>query len=265
MKRKIILSGVLAVLFSSFVVAKENIQDLFKDYKAIIYTINIRSFGSVDTNNNGIIEPEVGDSRGTFLNAKERLKELKVQGVNTVYVLPITPTGKLKALGTAGSLYALNSFSEIDDNLDVKTNELTLYEEAKEFTKEAHKLGLNVIVDLPSCGSYDLSLKKPSWFILDEKQNSITPADWTDVRLFKIYNKDKSLNKETLDNFKSFVDMTQELGFDGIRADVAAIKPYAFWKKLIDYARSKNPEFLFLAEASPQWDNPAPKGVSHYS
>ena len=59
--------------------------------------------------------------------------------------------------------------------------------------------------------------------------------------------------------------MVQNLGFDGIRADVAAIKPYAFWKELIDYSRSKNKNFLFLAEASYEWTNPASKGVLHYA
>ena len=130
--RRILLLG-LILLLGSYSYARENLREQFKNYQGIIYTINIRSFGSVDKNLNGIIEPELGDIKGTFLNAKVRLKELKNDGINTVYVLPITPVGKLKALGTAGSLYAMDSFDEIDKNLDDETNELTVYEEAKEF------------------------------------------------------------------------------------------------------------------------------------
>ena len=71
--------------------------------------------------------------------------------------------------------------------------------------------------------------------------------------------------KANLDNFKSFVDMVQNIGIDGIRADVAAIKPPNFWKEIIKYARNKNKDFLFLAEANIEWSNPAPNGVKHYS
>ena len=49
------------------------------------------------------------------------------------------------------------------------------------------------------------------------------------------------------------------LGADGIRADVATIKPAKFWEEIISYARKKNPEFLFLAEASDSWREPPSK------
>ena len=265
MRRSLILLGIGLYLLSSFVSAKENLRELFKNNEAIIYTINIRNFSAVDKNLNDVIEIEQGEKIGTFLGAKNKLKDLKKEGINTIYLLPITPSGKLKALGTAGSLYAMDEFNKIDSNLDDKDNEKSVYDEAREFVNEAHELGLNVIVDLPSCGSYDLTLRKPSWFIFNKKNQSITPADWVDVRLFKIYDEDKNLNKVILNNFKSFVDMVVDLGFDGIRADVAAIKPPKFWKEIITYARSKNKDFLFLAEANIEWSNPAPNGVPYYS
>ena len=263
MKRIGILLSALALTFSP-ICAKENIREQFKNNEAIIYTLNIRNFAAVDKNFDGLINEKQGDIQGNFTNAKPKLKELSNLGINTVYLLPITPTGKLKALGNAGSLYAMDDFSTINPQLEDYTNNLTLFEEAKEFIDEAHKLNMNVIIDLPSCASYDLTLKKPDWFIYKNNE-PIVPADWTDVRLFKIYNKDKTLYKPTLDNFKSFVDMAQAIGFDGIRADVAAIKPYEFWKEIIDYSRNKNPDFLFLAEAAIDWTNPAPIGVPHYA
>ncbi len=263
MKRIIILAIVL--FLNSCVLAQESIRELFKNNEALIYTINIRNFGAVDKNSDGIINSQDNDVRGTFLNAKAKLKTLADEGINTIYLLPVTPSGKLKALGTAGSLYAMDSFDEISSDLDDLSDPRNVKEEAKEFIKEAHRLNLNVIIDLPSCGSYDLSIKKPGWFEFDKTGKTLTPADWTDVRLFKIYNPDKTLYEPTLNNFKNFIDLALELGFDGIRADVAAIKPYEFWKNLINYARQKKPDFLFLAEASPSWSNPASNGVSHYS
>ncbi len=233
-----------------------DLRTLFTGNKAIIYTINIRSFGAVDKNGNDIIEPWLGDTPGTFLNAKERLDDIVQTGANTIYLLPITKVGKLKALGTSGSLYAMDSFNELNPQLDDKTDPKSVFAEAKMFIQEAHKKNLRVIIDMPSCGSYDLSLEKPELFLKDKQGKTIVPADWTDVRLFKVYNNDGTLNKDLLDNYKKFADMVLALGADGIRADVAAIKPYEFWKELIDYVRKSDPQFMFLAEASTAWSNP---------
>ena len=62
-----------------------------------------------------------------------------------------------------------------------------------------------------------------------------------------------------MNTLKKFVDMVIELGADGIRADVATIKPYKFWEELIKYTREKDSEFLFLAEASDSWREPPSK------
>ena len=88
---------------------------MFLNNNAIICGINIRNFNSKDTNKNGIIDED--EQKGNFVNAIERLDELKDLGINTLHVLPITPAGKLKALGTAGSLYAISSFTDINEQL----------------------------------------------------------------------------------------------------------------------------------------------------
>ena len=263
MNKRFFIASLILFLTVQNAFAK-SLRELFSNNEAIIYTLNIRNFNAQDIDNDGIIDFEKGDIKGTFLNAMEKLEELKEQGINTLYLLPITKTGKIKALGTAGSLYAMNSFDELNLQLDDLQNELSIDEEAKLFINKAHSLGLKVIVDLPSCAAYDLVLSKPKWLLLDKNQEPIVPADWTDVRLFKIYN-EHHLNPEMIENFKKFVDKMQALGFDGIRADVAAIKPYGFWKNIIDYSRKNNPDFFFLAEASPDWSNPAPTGVNKYA
>lgn len=55
--------------------------------------------------------------------------------------------------------------------------------------------------------------------------------------------------------------MVINLGADGIRADVATLKPAKFWKDLISYSRTKDHQFLWLAEASESWTTP----VSEYA
>lgn len=238
---------------SSPVFAVDSLRTMFLNNHAVICGINIRSFNASDTNGNGIIdENEVG---GNFINAIERLDEIKNAGINTIHLLPITPVGKLKALGTAGSLYAIADFAKVNNQLIDKTSKLTPTQQAKLFIDECHKRGIKVIIDMPSCGSYDLFLKQPELFLKDKKQLSIVPTDWTDVRLFNTGN-NKKLNQDLINVHKAFVDLVIEIGADGIRADVATLKPYKFWVEIIDYTRAKSPDFLYLAEASDSWREP---------
>ena len=238
-----------------------DLKTLFSRNQAIILAVNIRTFNAVDKNGNDIVEPEKGEVTGNFVNAVKRLDEIKAQGINTIHLLPITPVGKVKAMGTAGSLYAISDFTKLNPQLDDPSNKLSVEQEARNFILECHKRDIRVIVDLPSCGSYDLFLANPNLFLKGDDGQSIVPSDWTDVRLFKVTNPDGSLNDELYLQYKNYVDMVQRLGVDGIRADVATSKPAEFWQKLISYAKSKDPQFMFLAEASESWNDPVAKNA----
>ena len=250
MRGKFLLIIAALILGSVSVHAEAGLRTLFLENNAVICGINIRTFNAQDNNGNGIIDEN--ETRGNFINAIDRLDELKSMGINTLHILPITPVGKLKALGTAGSLYAISDFTSINNQLIDKKSKLSPEEQVKLFFNECHKRGINVIVDLPSCGSYDMFLKNPELFIKDEKQLSVVPTDWTDVRLLNTGTNEK-LNEDLINIHKKFIDMVTDLGADGIRADVATIKPSSFWEELIKYTRDKNPEFMFLAEASDSW------------
>ena len=228
-------------------------RKLFLDNNAIIYEINIRNFNAKDNNGNGIIEFELGEESGSFINAIERLDELKKMGINMIHVLPITQTGKTKALGTAGSLYAASSFNKINEQLKDKTSSLELNEQVKKFVDKAHARGIRVIIDLPACGAYDLYLQRPELFVKDNDNSPVIPSDWTDVRLLNAGNED-IINTDVFGVYKEFVDLAiDDLGVDGIRADVAHCKPAKFWRTLIAYSREKDSQFLWLAESSDSW------------
>ena len=249
----LVLALLVSVTGSCLSGETNNLRTMFSNGQANIMGINIRTFNAQDKNGNEIIDED--EISGNFLNAIDRLDEIKSLGINTLHVLPVTPVGKLKALGTAGSLYAISGFDEINPQLIDKNSELSPKEQAKKFVDECHKRNIKVIIDLPSCGSYDLFLNKPELFIKDDKNISIVPTDWTDVRLFNTGNNEK-LNQDVLNIHKKFIDMVLELGADGIRADVATIKPSKFWIEITNYARQKDKEFLFLAEASDSWREP---------
>ena len=105
---------------------QNDLRTRFLNNETIIMEINIRSFNSKDIDGDGFINESLGEERGTFINAIERLDELKNLGVNTLHVLPVTPVGKLKALGTAGSLYAAAGFDSINEDFYDKNSKLTL-------------------------------------------------------------------------------------------------------------------------------------------
>lgn len=249
----------LAVFFFTLTASAQGLREEFLANKSVIYVINIRSFNSQDIDKSGIIEMEKGEIAGNFINAIGRLDEIKAQGINTLHLLPVTKVGRQSALGTAGSLYSMSSFTELDRLIDDRTNDSTVKEEAKFFVDECHKRGIKVIFDMPACGSYDLFLERPELFIVDKDKKPITPLDWSDVRLFKVLDEKGGLYKPTYEAYKSYVDLLIELGADGIRADVATNKPYEFWVGLIKYTRAKNPDFMFLAEASESWKTPIAK------
>ena len=262
--KKIFLLSILFLFQCNYVFAQENtdnktdLRELFQNNKAVIYSINLRTFNANDKNGNGIIDFYEGETPGSFINAIDRLDELKQLGVNTIHLLPITPVGKIKALGTAGSLYALADFHSVNLQLVDVQSDLSPKEQAKKFVDECHKRGIKVIVDLPSCGAYDLYINSPDLFVLSEDGSPFIPADWMDVRLFKVSDKYQELiNSDIFVLHKIFINYMLSIGVDGIRADVATLKPYIFWKELIKYARTKKEGLLFLAEASESWTKPA--------
>lgn len=256
--KKIVIALVLILSFSNNSFAEEqSLRSMFQNNEAIIYSLNLRTFNASDKNGNGIIEFSQGENSGSFINAIERLDELKSLGINTIHLLPITPVGKIKALGTAGSLYSMSDFTKINIQLADTNSELSIQDQAKKFIDECHNRGIKVIIDLPSCGAYDLFINRPDLFLLDENGEPDTPADWLDVRLFNVPDDEKLFNSDIFILHKIFVNNVINLGADGIRADVATIKPYIFWEELIKYARSKQKDFMFLAEASESWTEPA--------
>lgn len=237
-----------------------NLRTDFLNHETVIYAVNLRNFNAQDLNKNGVIDFDEGEESGNFLNAVARLDELHANGVTAIHLLPVTPVGKTKALGTAGSLYSAAGFNSLNPQLKSDKTMLTIEEQAKKFIKEAHERGIAVIVDVPACGAYDFYLQRPELFAKDKSGQPVIPADWTDVRLFN-GGTESVVNRDVFNVYREFTDYMMDLGVDGIRADVAHSKTAKFWKELISYSRQRDPEFLWLAESSDSWKD----SVSEYT
>ena len=241
---------------------KNNLRSMLQNGESKILAIVPRTFNAKDENGDEKITGN--EQHGTFLNAIDRLDEVKAEGFNTFHILPIHPTGKKHAMGLAGSLYSPLDFLAIDPNLIDKNDKRSAKEQVKAFTDECHKRNIKVMLDLPSCSSYDLYLEKPELMAKERDGQAKTPQGWNDIRMFQPYSDEtkRELNLELVDLHKKYVDMCVELGIDGIRADVARAKPTEFWDIIIPYSHSKDPEFGWLGEtytyedASPQANMP---------
>lgn len=239
-----------------------NLKTLFNNNEAKILAIIPRTFNAKDLNGNEYIDGN--EQRGTFLNAIDRLDEVKAQGFNTLHVLPIHPPGRMKAMGTAGSLYSPKDMLKIDPNLIDPNDPRTDKEQFKAFIDECHKRGIRVMLDMPSCASYDMFLEKPELMAMERDGLAKTPQGWNDIRMFQPWEDEgkRTLNPKLLELHKQYVDMCIDLGIDGIRSDVARAKPVEFWDVIITYSHMRDPEFAWLAEtytyedASPQANMP---------
>jgi len=249
---------------------KNNLRSMFRNNQAVILAIVPRTFTAEDKNGDELIKRKDGEKPGTFLSAINRLDEIKAEGFNTFHILPIHPTGKTKAMGTAGSLYAPEKYIEddgqiaIDPDLVDPNDPRSPQEQMKAFINECHKRDIKVMLDLPSCASVDMFNAHPELMAIDKKGEAETPEGWLDIRMFNPW-EDKSkrtLNKALLDMHMKYVDSCIDLGIDGIRSDVARAKPTEFWDILINHARQRDPEFAMLGEsytyecASPQQNMP---------
>ena len=160
-----------------------NFRTMIQNNQAKILAIVMRTFNAKDTNGNDYIDGN--EQNGTFLNAIERLDEVKAQGFNTLHVLPIHPPGKMKAMGTAGSIYAPKDMLAIDPNLVDKNDPRSDKEQFKAFIDECHKRGIKVMLDMPSCASYDMFLEHPEWMAKERDGLAKTPQGWNDIRMFQ--------------------------------------------------------------------------------
>ena len=243
-------------------------RDMLRNNEAIILGVVPRTMNAKDLDGNGLIQE--GEISGNFINAIDRLDEIKDMGINTLHILPIHPTGKTLAMGIAGSLYAPDKFIEddgklaVDPNLKDPNTPGTAWDHFKIFIDECHKRGISVMLDLPSCASLDFAKRHPELMAKEKDGQDKTPQGWQDIRMFRVWDDEgkRILNPKLVDMHKKYVDACVELGIDGIRADVSRAKPIEFWNVLIPYSHTLDSQFGWLAEsythedASPQLNMP---------
>lgn len=189
-----------------------------------IYEVNIRQY-----------TPE-----GTFKAFAPSLPKLKELGIGILWFMPVNPIGVLNRKGSLGSYYSVMDYTSINP-------EFGTIEDFKAVVKQAHDLGMYVIIDwVANHTSWDNTWTKshPDYFKKDATGKFVSPYDWTDVISLDYGNKE--LWNSMRDAMKFWIE---QCDIDGFRCDVAAMVPLEFWKWVRPQLDAVKPMFM-LAEAS---------------
>ncbi len=236
---------------------QNNLRSMIQNNESVMMAIVPRTFTAEDLNGDDKVTLSTGEKNGTLLSAISRLDELKEDGINTIHILPIHPTGKKNAMGTASSVYSPAKYVTDDGHLAIdpmiidQNDPRTPDEQFKALIDECHKRGIKVMLDLPSCASVDMFEAEPELMAYGRNGEDKTPQGWADIRMFEPWadEAERTLNPKLLEMHKQYVDACIDLGIDGIRVDVARAKPPEFWDQLIKYSHEKDPQFGWLAES----------------
>jgi glycosidase len=192
----------------------------------VVYEVNLRAMG-----------PGPGFSATT-----KRLPAIHDLGVNTIWLMPIQPVGKVRSAGGLGSPYATQEYDEVNPEFGTGAD-------FKELVDEAHSLGMRVLIDwVADHTSWDSSWLKshPEWYMRDARGNVQIPkgTNWQDAAALD-YGQ-PGLRKAMI---QAMLYWPETYGIDGFRCDSADRQPADFWAEAIQTIRSQSSRPLtMLAE-----------------
>jgi glycosidase len=156
--------------------------------------------------------------------------------------MPIHPIGVKNRKGSLGSYYAVKDYQKVNEEFGDLNDFKTL-------VKEAHSLGMHVIIDwVANHSSPDnvwIEQGYLDWYTLDSTGN-VQPTigtDWWDVADLNYEN--PTMRKEMISSMKYWLT---EADIDGFRCDVAGWVPMDFWMEARTELQKVKPIFM-LAEA----------------
>lgn len=218
---------------------------------AVIYQVNIRSLASCEPRNAIEAAREKGaPPLSPLAFVAKNIPAIRRLGVSVLYLMPPYPIGQLGRKGI-GSPYSIRDFRAVDP-------EYGTLAEMEELVRQAHRLGLRVILDItPNHTSRDhvWTVSHPDYYVRNADGSLFYDCDWSDTA--KLDYRNPSLRREMIsvyDFWLSFLGPDEQgllQGVDGFRLDMAHfINDRSFWNEAIPELRNRHAhrELLFLAE-----------------
>ena len=184
-----------------------------------IYEVNIRQY----------------TQEGTFRAFLPHLPRLKDMGVQTLWLMPITPIARKHMKGTRGSYYACSDYTAINP-------EFGTMEDFKRLVKEAHDFGFKLIIDwVANHTGWDhrWTLEHPDFYLKDEATGDFKTASGMDDIIELDY--DNPLLVQAMIEAMQF--WVRECDIDGFRCDLAAWVELHFWQSARPALDSLKPLF----------------------
>ncbi len=204
-------------------------------------------------------DPETGLwTSGTLVTAARRLTAIADMGFDVVYLTPVHPIGTINRKGpnntpTAGphdpgSPYAIGS---AEGGHDAIAPELGTFDDFDSFVAQAHRLGLEVALDLAlNCApDHPWVSAHPEWFTR-RADGTIAcaenpPKKYEDVYPLNFDNDPAGIYAEV----RRVIQVWLDHGVTIFRVDNPHTKPLKFWQWLIADVASVAPDTIWLAEA----------------
>jgi len=188
-----------------------------------MYEVNISAFSSTKN----------------LAGVTSRLDSIKALGINTVWLMPTYPVGRLKSFG---SPYCVMNYLQVSPSFGTLGDLRTL-------VSTAHSKGMSVILDwVADHTSWDNPwIANKSWYKQDGSGNIIAPpgTTYTDVA---------ALNYNSADMRKAMIKAMKywvlEANIDGYRCDYADAIPTDFWSQAIDSLNHTGHKLVLLSEGS---------------
>lgn len=207
-----------------------------------IYEVNVRQY-----------TPE-----GTFNAFAKEMPRLREMGVHTIWLMPITPIAQKNMKGSMGSPYACADYTSINP-------EFGTLDDFKALVKEAHGLGMKVIIDwVANHTGWDHVWTKehPEYYLRDTATDDFKIASGMDDIIELDYG-NPALRKAMIEAMKYWV---READIDGFRCDLASWVEVDFWQEarpqvdalrhlfwLGEFDELENPEYGQVFDASYTW------------
>jgi starch synthase (maltosyl-transferring) len=161
--------------------------------------------------------------------------------------------------GFSGSLYAIKHHDRLHPGLETATGGSGL-DGLGPLVRKASEMDVSMMIDLVinhTARDCPLVASRPGWYRRDAEGELLSPsaidpanADhatvWGD--LAEVDN-EGAVDREGLWRFwENLVSRWMDLGFAGFRCDAAYKVPAALWRRLIEHAKRRDPDSVFLAE-----------------
>lgn len=172
-----------------------------------IYEVNLRQY----------------TSEGTFDAFSRELPRLKDMGVQTLWLMPVTPIAQKNRKGIMGSPYACSDYTSINA-------EFGTLEDFKRLVGEAHELGFKLIIDwVANHTGWDhvWTINHPDYYLKDPNSGDFKMASGMEDIIELDYN-NPSLRMAMIEAMQFWV---KECDIDGFRCDLASWVQLDFWQE----------------------------------